>query len=311
MRAAQLGRDGRPLATAHVRRAAPGEPYEPADFERLRGVLYRRGFRGRELFLAAPKSIVQRTTLDLPPRSSGAPLDEIARSELARQTHARPGSFELAWWDSPQPPRAGSSTRAITLSCPHETASGLLDALDGLGLHARAMISPSTAFALAAPPPPPGSTRGVLDLGWTDATLVVLTPETIIFERQLGGCGLADVIARTAGRRRIDPARLALLAEQPGEATPKPVHELLEIYIQHLTEEMRSSIDYLRGCEGSPDPASITLLGGGAAFPGLARAVADATGVSTRAAECDQGPSFAAAVGLAHARHRCVLEEAA
>lgn len=314
IRAAQRDLTGGVLALASVRRDAPDSPYSTRDFERLQGVLYRRGFRGRDLIIAAPKSIIQRTSIELPPKQSGAPIEQIARSELARQTHEQPDAFEFAWWNAPQPPRHGASTRAIAVSIPHAKADALLDAAESIGLNPLALFSPSTAFAAAVPPPEPGATSGVLDLGWTDATLVVLNDSEIIFERQLGGCGLAEITLETARKRNIDPARLTRMLEHTAhdDAEPIPiVADLIEAYTDVLCAEMGSSIDYLRGCEGSPDPVSVAILGGGASLPGLAERVSQAAEIPVHVAPCPHGPASATALGLASSRGRFMTEEAA
>lgn len=314
IRAAQRELTGGVLAVASIRREKPDTTYSPRDFERLQGVLYRRGFRGRDLVIAAPKSIIQRTSIELPPKQSGAPIEQIARSELARQTHEQPNAFEFAWWNAPQPPRHGAATRAIAVSIPHAKADALLDGAESIGLNPRALFSPSTAIAAAVPPPEPGSTSGVLDLGWSDATLVVLNSSEIIFERQLGGCGLADITRETAKKRNLDPARLCRLIEQAGVpgAEPGPiVADIIETYSEVLCAEMSSSVDYLRGCEGSPDPVSISLLGGGAALPGIAEHISQAAEVATHVAPCPHGPATATALGLASMRGRFTIEEAA
>ncbi|MBZ0171973.1 MAG: hypothetical protein K8E66_06300 [Phycisphaerales bacterium] len=314
IRAAQLDRSGKPLATARLLRNHPGDAHGPEDFMRLRGVLYRSGFRGRELIIAAPKSIIQRTSIDLPPRESGAPLEEIARSELARQTHLDPASFEFDWWDAPQPPKHGSSIRAITVSCGHDNANALLDAVEQAGLIPLALLSPSAASAAAAPPPEPGALVGSLDLGWSDATLVVRTATKIVFERRLSGCGLSRAFNAVVGKHKIDPGRLARIAvrdRQDGFPPPPAVIELHEHYLHNVRDEVRSSIDYLRNCEGSHEPALLTVLGGGAGIPGVADAIAQASEIAARLAPGLHGPEMAAALALAAPRGRYTIGEAA
>lgn len=314
--AAQLDTRGRPLAWVRIRRPVPDAPYTGEDFRRLHGVLYRRGFRGRRVVLTAPKSIVQRTAIELPPRSSGAPLDQIARSELARQLRIEPDAFEFAWWDAPQPPRHGSTTRAITVTVTHRGADEILDHLERLELTPVALLCPGTAIAAAAEPVRPDACAAGLDLGWSDGTLVVRNGDRVIFERQLAGCGLAAAIKGAGTRRGIRLERLVRALEAPASEDPRPVHpvigELLESYLHDLREEMRSSIDYLRGCEGSCEPESITLVGGGAHLPGVGEAIELATQIPTHANGSGAiPPAMRVALALAGVASRCALEEAA
>jgi Tfp pilus assembly PilM family ATPase len=314
--AAQLDARGRPLAWVRIRRPVPDAPYGESDFHRLHGVLYRRGFRGRRVVLTAPKSIVQRTAIELPPRASGAPLDQIARSELARQLRVEPESFEFAWWDAPQPPRHGSTTRAITVTITHRGADEIIDHLERFDLTPVALLCPGSAIAAAAEPIRPDACAAGLDLGWSDGTLIVRKADRVIFERQLAGCGLAAAIKGAGTRRGIRPDRLARVLEAPPADDPGPPHpviaDLLESYLHDLREEMRSSVDYLRSCEGSCEPESITLVGGGANLPGVQEAIEHATQIPTRAnGSGGVQPAMRVALALAGVATRCILEGAA
>lgn len=314
LHAAQANRRGEIIATASVRRKDPGEPYGPDDFERLCGALYRRGFRGREVVVTAPKPIVQRASIDLPPRDSGAPLAEIARSELSRQTHQDPASFEFAWWDAPQPPRHGTSTRAITVSCDHAKANALLDTIEHSGLVPLAMLCPSAATAAATPPPDPGALAGALDLGWSESTFVVRTTDEIVFERQLSGCEVSSIIRGVSGKHRVDPARLMRGIERDGQEGASPLAAATELSEQirlHVRDEMRSSIEYLRNCEGTHEPVFIAVLGGGARTPGIAEAISQATEIAACVVPCPGGPELAAAHALAAPRSCYTIGEAA
>lgn len=309
IRAVQLDRAGEVLASARLLRNKPGEPVGAEDVRRMQGVLYRSGFRGQEVVIAAPKSIIQRTTIDLPPRSSGAPLDQIARSELARQAHLDPDSFEFVWWDAPQPPRHGSAVRAITISCEHEKSGALLDCFEHAGFTPLALLCPSAVIAATIPDPGGDALAAVLDLGWSDATFVVRSRTRIIFERQLSGCGLARSVRAIARKRRIDPDALGREIEQ-NTASPL-MRQLIEHYTHDVADEIRSSVEYLRNCEGVFEPSMISLIGGGAAVPGIAETVARAADIAACAAQGPLGPAASVALALAAPKARFTIGEAA
>ncbi len=310
--AVQADRAGKIFATAKIRRIKPDEPYGVEDFERLCGALYRRGFRGREVLVTAPKSIIQRSTIELPPKESGAPLNEIARGELARQTHQDPGAFEFAWWDAPQPPRHAAAVRAIALSCPHEQASALLDSLEAVRLKPLALFSPSTAAAIAVSQPARGSLAGVLDLGWSEAVFVVRSASEIVFERRLNGCEISRLVRTISGKHHVDPGRLAREIEAGGPDVLSAVIEEFRGHFRHaVRDEMRSSIEYLQNCDGSHEPATITVLGGGALVPGIADEVSKATEIPSCPPATGVGPDQAAAAALATPRDRYRIGEAA
>lgn len=312
--AAQADGSGSVFATAKVRRVKPGEPYAAEDFERLCGVLYRRGFRGREVIVTAPKSITQRSTIDLPPRESGAPLDEIARGELARQTHQDPGVFEFVWWDAPQPPRHGAAVRAIAICCAHEQAGALLDDIERSGLKPTALLSPSTAAGVSVAPPRPGALSGVLDLGWSEAVFVVRGGADIVFERRLNGCEISRLVRVVAGKHRIDQGVFAREIESDTKpAHPRAVEDFYEQFRHAVRDEMCSSVDYLRTCGSDFEPVAITILGGGALVPGISEEVARATEIPAcpPGVAGGVGPDLAAAAALATPRQRYRIGEAA
>lgn len=311
IRAVQTDQSGGVVTSAAVTRPDPALPISVEEIEHFRGVLYRQGFIGRTVFAAVPKSALMRTTIELPPKDSGAPIAEIARSEIARQAKADPSSFEFALWDAPQPPRHGGSSRAIGVGCPHEDASALIASIESTNLTVAGLFTPSTALAASLPPPKPGATIAAVDIGWSDATFILIGHGSIVFERQLGGCGIGVFVAKLAKSRGLDPARLsAALRKSDGKQGDHPaVREITERMTEAVASELRSSVDYLRGCDGVEPPERIILAGGGAAVPGLPEAVSDAAGVRVRAHQ--DGPTNAAATGLARMPRACAIREAA
>src|SRR5205823_4093664 len=74
--------------------ATPESPLSTTETAALEEVLYRQGFTGRDVVVGIPDHALLTEVLELPPRSSGAPLEQLARMEIAR-THKRdPASFE-------------------------------------------------------------------------------------------------------------------------------------------------------------------------------------------------------------------------
>lgn len=271
IKAAQCDRNGRTRAFSHLPRNAPGAPLDADDIKRLSGLLYRRGFHGSRVEITAPKSIVHRLTIDLPPLDSGAPISTIAQTELCRQRHIDPGSFEFHWFETPQPPRHNAGARAIAVSCTHEDANALLDLFEQGGFQTVALRCPISAVAAARRGSNPHETTAVLDLGWSDATLVSCRNGVVRFARSMPNCGLAamagteDWIIRPLGE-----AIRGLINHGPAhEADLDDFAGMLKRYEQSLVSEVGSSIRYLEGCEGDEAPRSIEICGGGSVLPGV------------------------------------------
>lgn len=311
IRAAQADQSGSVITSAALTRATPDTPVSAEELEHFRGVLYRQGFIGRTAFVALPKSILMRTTIELPPKDSGAPTLDIARSEIARQAKADPGSFEFALWDAPQPPKHGGSSRAIGVGCSHSDATGLISAIESTNLKVAGLFTPSTALAASLTPPQQGSTLAAVDIGWTDSTFILIGHGAIVFERQFGGCGVGAFVARLAKLRGLDPIKLSAAlrhADRP-EGNHPAVREVVERLTDAVAAEVRSSVEYLNGCDGVNVPMKIVLAGGGSALPGIADAISAAAGVETRAHADD--PAAASATGLARMPRACAIKEAA
>jgi len=199
---------------AAVPRVHPGQAVDGDEAERIADVMARRGFAGSRAVLLAPYEETVTTILELPPRTSGAPIDQIARAEIAREHKLSPSAFELAMWDLPRPARAGEATYAMATACPHDAAEALLTHFDGAGLAIEALDSRCVALARAAGPLVSSGAAAILDVSWTGASLVILTGGTIVYERRFAGMArlhemlreelgaapeLADHLLRTVG----------------------------------------------------------------------------------------------------------------
>ena len=271
IKAAQTGGDGRPFAYADIPRLEPGTPIGEDDFVRLRGVLYRRGFSGSRVVLGAPKPIIQRLTIDLPPLDSGAPIDEIARSELCRQRGLVPGSFEYCWHETPQPPRHASGARAVTEICTHEHANTLLDLAEARGFSPIGLHSASTMCASLASRLNPQGTVAAVDLGWTDTTFVTVRAGRIRFIRSVASAGLAAMVGAEAwlGTTLGSAIRDIRRSGDAASLIGPEFASLTKRYRATVEAEFTSSIEYLAGCGTAERPSSLVITGGGAFIPGL------------------------------------------
>ena len=104
IKAVQFSRSHKGLricAVACIDRSGKGTAILAAEAAALRDILARQGFRGRKLVLGGPPARLLSGVMELPPRASGAPLDQIARIELARAHDCPPDSIDLSWWELP------------------------------------------------------------------------------------------------------------------------------------------------------------------------------------------------------------------
>ena len=88
-------------AVGFLVRENPGGPVDSTDADQLRNLIAKGGFKGRRVVLAVPCKQLLTGIMELPPRSSGAPLDQLARNELSRLHRCEPDSFEILIVRSP------------------------------------------------------------------------------------------------------------------------------------------------------------------------------------------------------------------
>jgi type IV pilus assembly protein PilM len=290
--AVQLTGGGRPRLTNAVRierTSAPGLP-SGEEAARLRRILERRGFRGRQVVLGLDEGLLMTAVLDLPPRSSGAPLAEIAAGELTRMNGCTPHTAEAAFWELPGSGHGGEALQAVAVGCRHEVAETSLAPYEEAGLVPVALDCDLHA-AVRACRPVVAKDRMValLDLGWDRALLAILRGRDMLYRkalpdaamrllwdsvgRRLGlGQGAVDCLLAPAGPGGTEPADAALEA----------VEAAVQRHAQALAETLEAPFAYAASQRAGSPVAEVLLTGPGAAVPGIAGALASPLAVEVR-----------------------------
>jgi len=203
----------------------------------LAGVLRRQGFVGGDVVLAAPDERLMVATLELPPRSSGAPLAQIAAAELARMHKADPGALRTQFWEIAAPTRAGASdaTHAMVAGLPERDAMDLSRAFESAGLALAAIDARCWGLArvcreMVGPTGEPCAAI-ILDVGESGTLLVVVRLDgdgaQVVYERSIAGLGLGAIRARLAETTQMDPEIVSLLVRPGGLAGEADLSALL------------------------------------------------------------------------------------
>ncbi|QOV92046.1 pilus assembly protein PilM [Humisphaera borealis] len=286
------------------------------------------GFVGSSAVFAAPPADAIISTIELPPRSSNAPLDQLARMEMARNTRIAPDSFELAWWEMPPGARNSRGTHAMAVAVPHAKADSLLDTVEPGGFDVAALDLEPTALSRAcATALSPTGITAILDLGNGPATLTLVHGRTITFNRRLPEVA-AGALQEELCRRLAIEADVAefLLAEigvgtgpraQSGDADdavelPDEGRREVNGFVDAMTKELALSFDYAGHLYPDAPVSRLLLTGGGAAMAGLVEKLSAALSVEVRRVApatlvtCDPGllsvcssPAMTLALGLA------------
>lgn len=296
--AAQLRRSrSGPVSSAWTTlpRPVPGASMTPEEARRIAGTLDRLGFAGRTVVLSIPEDRTIAASLELPPRSSSAPLEAIARQELARAARCEPAELEMAWWELPGAGRAGEPTHALAVGCRHAESEPFVAALDDAGLDVASIDAPLTALARAAAPSagPPPQLTAVLDLGWHAGRLLLLHGALPVYQRsalELGLSRLCDELSRRPAAA-IEPEQAELIvrrvgcaaAAQSDEALPQDADARARCVslADEAAEQVRLAFAYAQR-RFDAQPAGVLLAGGGAAVPGMPERIAHRLEVPAR-----------------------------
>jgi Tfp pilus assembly PilM family ATPase len=353
VKAVQLGRsrwgDGgwQVTAAAEVPREDVGQPAAPvqsagqqsnpahvltaAEVRRLVGTLERQGFSGAEVVLAVPNDKVVSSLLELPPRSSNAPLEQIARMEMARAHRYAPDSFEMGSWDLPAAARATRQTPVMAVACTHADAAVTMDPFEAEGLNVRGLDVRAAALARACAPVLGADTAGItgiIDLGWTAATLSLMHRGVVIYGRALGDSGIFKLYHTLAGRLGLEIDVIDYLladsgldtAEGAGDAAPvaapgpaavvtedlgvrrkaktaTDARGLISAHFEAAMRELQVSLTYAQHQYPDTPLSRLLVVGGGACIRGVTEHLRASLGIESRAvAPADLAPCAPAAM---------------
>jgi Tfp pilus assembly PilM family ATPase len=291
------------------------------DVERLGDVLRRQGFSGSRVVLAVPEEKLVTSLLELPPKSSGAPLDEIARAELANLHGYDVQAAETASWDLPTSGRATGSSRAMAVACRHADAEALLDVFEGGGLEVIALDARFGALQRACGAQL--STSGItviLDLEWNRATLLLLYQNTVVYQWTLADGGIRHLSKSLSASLSLEEEMVQPLLSEAGlsprlgakESLYEAVQTPIKKHLDAVVRALRSPLTFGVQLYPASAPSRLLLTGYGATIPGVDDYLQAETGLEARiVAPADvvacpeqigakgRDPSLTVAVGLA------------
>ncbi len=288
IKAVQFARSRKGLnisAIACIERSGKGErgTLLAAEAGSLREVFARQGFRGRAVVLAGAPGRMLSGVMELPPRSSGAPIDQIARMELARANGCPPDSLELSWWELPAGKRAQDGTHVFAVGLRHADAHEAIDGLEAAGMEVRALDSGTLGISrlcalLSTSPATP--VTGLLDIGWSGTSVAVLLGTTLVYQRLLPAMGMSHLHSRLVSELLIDAEAAEFVIRRVGVSNELSEEqrnwELLEdarsVVADHadsISAELKASLSYATRRHDATGAASVLASGGGASVPGL------------------------------------------
>jgi Tfp pilus assembly PilM family ATPase len=244
----------------------PGE-FNADEASRLADVMERQGFSSRTVAISAPADHLLCSTLELPPVSEHAPMDQIARAEAARVHRLQAVPFELSYWPLPGNGRGARSSSAFSVTLPHKQSMQIVDSLAAAGFDIAVidgwMFSALRAcFRLAAEAP---KLTAIIDVGWNAMRLVLTIGSTIIAVREVAEAGLVKLLPRLCDELKVerDTIEQAFETAETLDALPPELAKEFEAHLDLMMTEINTSFTYAQ--QESADSVGRVLLIGAAA----------------------------------------------
>ena len=265
-------------AAMSIPRATQGQAFSLREAELLAGVLARHGFRGQRVAVNAPTDGLKYTLLELPPRDSGAPIEQIATTEAGRIFNMAPGTFELGLWEVPPPQRGGKGLYMMAEVCAHESCDDLITTLEAASFDVCGVYSGQSALAQAAMrSKTEHDAQLIVDCGYSATRIVLSLHGRIIYQRVLGKLGLAELVEDVAGSLSIERsfATKLLLGEIDSGQVARSSNVLrstYESFSDQLAEETEAALRYAGHRFGDTFGDEVLMTGGGADLQALVNA---------------------------------------
>jgi Tfp pilus assembly PilM family ATPase len=270
----------RVCATASIQRMS--EQLDVAEVNRISDVLYRQGFVGTRIAMAVPPAKILTSILELPPRTTNSPFDQLARVEFARHQKCEPNTFEMSWWELPHASRVAKTTSVMAVGCRYTDADAILDPFDAVGLDVLKLDSSSVATARACSNvlARQGGISAILDLGWRSASLVILHDQTIVYDRPLGEAGIEQLYKDLSSSLGVKfdvidvliSQQTKLSSENDGDMqAQREITRAIDNHFAMLLKDLELSFSYAANQYASTNIDRLLLMGGGASIPGLVK----------------------------------------
>ncbi|NRA57355.1 MAG: hypothetical protein HRU13_04470 [Phycisphaerales bacterium] len=220
------------LASARMSRSSEDSALEAHEARRLESLLFRRGFTSAACVINAPADALTSATMELPPATSGAPIDKLARAEYARRNQLEQGDFVLSYWGLPN---NGPANQVMAVGCLIEPTDACIDSLESAGLNVAGVDDPARAMGrLLSGVPGATTVRVGARVEASGTCIVVLHHSTMLYSRS--------------------PIGLELHPDPSGHAE----------FASRLGREIEACVSFARHRSRSHAPAAVSILGEGA-----------------------------------------------
>lgn len=237
-------------------------------------ILGRRGFVGTTVSIAPSTADCSSHVIELPPAESGAPIDQLARMEVARARRCGPNDFELGHWSLPA---KGRTAETLAVACPRSIIDSTILRYNEAGLQPGGIDLMELAICRG------GESHSIdvddeinasLHVGWTSSLAVLTLGNTVMYVRRIER-GTSSVWDVARGRYRLS-RRCAdeLISDRDIEDGDEPFTKLQRSVWAGLAAELASELDvaiaYVSNSYRFAPFGKIKLSGYGAYNPAIA-----------------------------------------
>ncbi len=152
-------------------------------------ILHRRGFHGHDFSFSAPSRDCTQHVFELPPADSGAPLEMLARTEVARERRCDPNDFAIGFWGLPQ---RGRTSETIAVACSKKVINGMINDAHAAEIEVVGIDLAELAILRAVQEHLPETTKdgstpinAVLHVGWDRSLAIVTLGERLVYVRRI------------------------------------------------------------------------------------------------------------------------------
>ncbi|MDF1808469.1 MAG: pilus assembly protein PilM [Phycisphaerales bacterium] len=261
-----------------------------ADVDELRwvsSILARRGFVGQNVTVSPPTSVCSSHVVELPPVESGAPIEQLARIEVARERKCSPDQIELGFWELPP---KGKIQESLAVACPKSEIESTLDlyqdaglVVAGMDLMELAISRGGEARVQTGEPRVEQEINTSLRIGWTSSLAILTLGDKVIYVRRIehGAENVWDVATKRFQLSQ-QGAELILnggIDEEDSESKSMVNHAAWSGLAKTITDELDIAIAYISHTFRMAPFGTIELSGYGATNPCIKQALDQVLGI--------------------------------
>ncbi len=265
----------------------------PSDDEvfQLADILDNTGFHGSDIVIGTPRSLLSTAVLDLPPKDSGAPVEQLCAAEFSRMFRLPHGSYELHTWEMPTATDRTMTTQMATTGLECENATMLIAPFEAAGLHIVALdlASEATSRVCRYGCNESDELTTLLDIGWSGVELAVFRDGEVVYERWLRNAGVGSLVESLSRSLNLSDRAARILVRRVGlagfddkNADPVLVARMLSVmreYTEGLLQQVFGSVAYVLERFPGESVTQIRVCGGGASIPMFPEYLAEMAGL--------------------------------